>query len=77
VPSDRYAHHFTLYMSHAVWDSNARRDAYLGSFGSEEEAARAHDRATIVFHGTEATTNVRACEVNACMCAHAFEAKTF
>jgi hypothetical protein len=55
-----------LYM-HAVRDCDARCNVHLGTFGSEEEAARAHDRGSIVFNGAEAKTNVRAC-VNMCTC---------
>jgi hypothetical protein len=46
---------------HAVWDSVQKRKVSLGTFSNEEEAARAYDRASIVFHGTQAATNVRAC----------------
>jgi hypothetical protein len=45
---------------HAVYERNSQRQVHLGTFGSDEEAAaRAYDRASIVFNGTEAKINVR------------------
>ncbi|KAG1652925.1 hypothetical protein FOA52_003591 [Chlamydomonas sp. UWO 241] len=41
----------------SVYERTAQREFYLGSFGSEEEAARAHDRALIVVNGAEVKTN--------------------
>ncbi|KAG1677934.1 hypothetical protein FOA52_001352 [Chlamydomonas sp. UWO 241] len=40
-----------------LWDKDTKRNVNLGQFRSEEEAARAYDRAKIVFNGTEEKTN--------------------
>ncbi|KAG1677929.1 hypothetical protein FOA52_001347 [Chlamydomonas sp. UWO 241] len=40
-----------------LWDRDARFYIYLGPFGSEEEAARAYDRVSMAYCGTETETN--------------------
>ncbi|KAG1677922.1 hypothetical protein FOA52_001340 [Chlamydomonas sp. UWO 241] len=40
-----------------LYDSDTRSNIHVGVFGSEEEAAHAHDRVSIVFKGAEAKTN--------------------
>ncbi|KAG1668782.1 hypothetical protein FOA52_006035 [Chlamydomonas sp. UWO 241] len=41
-----------------VLDHDTQSNAYLGTFGSEEEAAHKYDRASIVFYGTDAKLNI-------------------
>ncbi|KAG1677943.1 hypothetical protein FOA52_001361 [Chlamydomonas sp. UWO 241] len=45
-------------------DRDARSYIYLATFNSKEEAARAYDRASIVFRGTEAKTNFPVTDYN-------------
>ncbi|KAG1680602.1 hypothetical protein FOA52_015051 [Chlamydomonas sp. UWO 241] len=40
-----------------LWDSSMQCKVYLGTYDTEAAAARANDRASIVFHGAEAKTN--------------------
>ncbi|KAG1677942.1 hypothetical protein FOA52_001360 [Chlamydomonas sp. UWO 241] len=40
-----------------LWDGDTHSDIFLGNFGCEEQAARAFDRASVVFRGTEAKSN--------------------